>query len=153
MVSRISEALTLPEEKIDILFFDLQEADPDILYEAVNNGVLLKNESPELLGESIEKLSLYLIQNEFIITRAKQLRHEQLEVFCADWYRQSGDGCEVEIEFLTDKKGSKEDVVIEVQKGWHADLTRIVYLWDLTDQEPLESANIRIIEDITESYR
>jgi len=45
---------------------------------------LLKNESPELLGESIEKLSLYLIQNEFIITRAKQLRHEQLEVFCAD---------------------------------------------------------------------
>ncbi len=32
----------------------------------------------------IEKLSLYLIQNEFIIARAKQLRHEQLEVFCAD---------------------------------------------------------------------
>jgi predicted nucleotidyltransferase len=82
LVSRISEALTLPEEKIDILFFDLQEADPDILYEAVNNGVLLKNESPELLGERIEKLSLYLMQNEFIITRAKQLRHEQLEVFC-----------------------------------------------------------------------
>jgi len=45
---------------------------------------LLKNESPELLGESIEKLSLYLIQNKFIITRAKQLRHEQLELFCAD---------------------------------------------------------------------
>jgi predicted nucleotidyltransferase len=84
LVSRISEALTLPEEKIDILFFDLQEADPDILYEAVNNGVLLKNEFPELLGESIEKLSLYLMQNEFIIARAKQLRHEQLEVFCAD---------------------------------------------------------------------
>ncbi len=84
LVSRISEALTLPEEKIDILFFDLQEADPDILYEAVNNGVLLKNEFPELLGESIEKLSLYLMQNEFIIARSKQLRHEQLEVFCAD---------------------------------------------------------------------
>ncbi|MBC2696212.1 MAG: hypothetical protein HF982_13245 [Desulfobacteraceae bacterium] len=84
LVFRISEALALPEEKIDILFFDLQEADPDILYEAVNHGVLLKNESPELLGESIENLSLYLIQNEFIITRAKQLRHEQLEVFCAD---------------------------------------------------------------------
>ncbi|MDL1976973.1 MAG: nucleotidyltransferase domain-containing protein [Deltaproteobacteria bacterium] len=84
LVSRISEVLTLPEEKIDILFFDLQEADPDILYEAVNNGVLLKNESPELLGESIEKLSLYLMQNEFIIARSKQLRHEQLEVFCAD---------------------------------------------------------------------
>ena len=82
LVCRISEALALPEGKIDILFFDLQEADPDILYEAVNNGVLLKNESPELLGESIEKLSLYLIQNEVIITRAKQLRHEQLEVFC-----------------------------------------------------------------------
>jgi len=31
LVSRISEALALPEEKIDILFFDLQEADPDIL--------------------------------------------------------------------------------------------------------------------------
>jgi len=82
LVCRISEALALPEGKIDILFFDLEEADPDILYEAVNNGVLLKNESPELLGESIEKLSFYLTQNEFIITRAKQLRHEQLEVFC-----------------------------------------------------------------------
>ena len=82
LVCRISEALALPEGKIDILFFDLQEADPDILYEAVNNGVLLKNESPELLGESIEKLSVYLMQNELIITRAKQLRHEQLEVFC-----------------------------------------------------------------------
>jgi hypothetical protein len=45
---------------------------------------LLKNESPELLGESIEKLSFYLMQNEFIIARAKQLRHEQLEVFCAE---------------------------------------------------------------------
>ena len=84
LVYRISEALALPEDQIDILFFDLQEADPDILYEAVNNGVLLKNESPELLGESIEKLSIYLMQNEFIITRAKQLQHEQLEVFCAE---------------------------------------------------------------------
>ncbi|MEA3416777.1 MAG: nucleotidyltransferase domain-containing protein [Thermodesulfobacteriota bacterium] len=84
LVSRISEALTLPEEKIDILFFDLQEADPDILCKAVNNGVLLKNESPELLGESIENLSFYLIQNEFIIARARQLRHEQVDVFCAD---------------------------------------------------------------------
>jgi predicted nucleotidyltransferase len=82
LVCRISEALALPEDKIDILFFDLQEADAEILYEAVNQGVLLKNESPELLGESIEKLSLYLMQNAFIITRAKQLRHEQLEVFC-----------------------------------------------------------------------
>ncbi|MEA3414937.1 MAG: hypothetical protein U9R02_02100 [Thermodesulfobacteriota bacterium] len=43
MVSRISEALTLPEEKIDILFFDLQEADPDILYEAVYNDNLVKS--------------------------------------------------------------------------------------------------------------
>ena len=82
LVCRTSEALALPEDKIDILFFDLQEADAEILYEAVNQGVLLKNESPELLGESIEKLSLYLMQNAFIITRAKQLRHEQLEVFC-----------------------------------------------------------------------
>jgi predicted nucleotidyltransferase len=82
LVCRISEALALSEDKIDILFFDLQEADAEILYEAVNQGVLLKNESPELLGESIEKLSLYLMQNELIITRAKQLRHEQLEVFC-----------------------------------------------------------------------
>ena len=84
LVCRISEALALPEDQIDILFFDLQEGDPEILYEAVNKGILLKNESPELLGDSIEKLSLYLIQNELIIARSKQLRHEQLEVFCAD---------------------------------------------------------------------
>ena len=41
-------------------------------------------------------------------------------------YEGTIDDCEVEIEFLTDKKGSKEDVVIEVQKGLHAEALQYI---------------------------
>ena len=36
------------------------------------------------------------------------------------------ENCEVEIEFLTDQKGSTPDVVIEVQKGLHAEALRYI---------------------------
>lgn len=70
--------------KPDILFFDLQTADPEVLYEAVNKGILLKNESPDLLTTSIEQLSGYFLENEFMIQRAAQLRKEALEEFYGD---------------------------------------------------------------------
>ncbi|HDM78024.1 MAG TPA: hypothetical protein ENG51_16410, partial [Deltaproteobacteria bacterium] len=41
-------------------------------------------------------------------------------------YEGTIDGEEVEIEFLTDQRGAKEDVVIEVQKGLHAEALRFV---------------------------
>jgi hypothetical protein len=36
------------------------------------------------------------------------------------------DGEEVEIEFLTDQRGAKDDVVIEVQKGLYAEALRFI---------------------------
>lgn len=36
------------------------------------------------------------------------------------------DGEEVEIEFLTDQRGTKDDVVLEVQKGLHAEALRFI---------------------------
>lgn len=41
-------------------------------------------------------------------------------------YEGTIDGLEVEIEFLTDQKGAKDDVVIEVQKGLHAEALRFI---------------------------
>ena len=41
-------------------------------------------------------------------------------------YEGTIDGHEVEIEFLTDQRGAKEDVAIEVQKGLHAEALRFV---------------------------
>ena len=41
-------------------------------------------------------------------------------------YEGTIDGEEVEIEFLTDQRGAKEDVVLEVQKGLHAEALRFI---------------------------
>ena len=82
LICRIAQALDFTEDQVDILFFDLQEAAPEILYEALNQGILLKNESPELLSDKIDELSHYLIENEFFIQQAKQLERERLEAFC-----------------------------------------------------------------------
>jgi hypothetical protein len=41
-------------------------------------------------------------------------------------YEGTVDGHEVELEFLTDQKGAKEDTVIEVQKGLHAEALRFI---------------------------
>jgi hypothetical protein len=41
-------------------------------------------------------------------------------------YEGNIEGCDIEIEFLTDQKGSKPDVVIEVQKGLYAEALRYI---------------------------
>ena len=41
-------------------------------------------------------------------------------------YEGTIDGEEVEIEFLTDQRGAREDVVLEVQKGLHAEALRFI---------------------------
>jgi predicted nucleotidyltransferase len=83
VTARLAEALHVLAEQIDILVFDLREADPEVLYEAVVTGVLLKNDSPELLSEKIEELSSYFVVNEFMSRNAKMLEAERLEAFCA----------------------------------------------------------------------
>ncbi len=82
--NRIAKSQNASENQIDILFFDLEEADPEVLYDAVNKGILIKNESPALLVEKIEDLTRYFIANEFMISQAELLEQERLEAFCAD---------------------------------------------------------------------
>ena len=71
-------------KKIDILFFDLDEADPEVLYDAVNSGILIKNASPDLLTDKIETLTRYFVVNEFTLKQAALLDQERLEAFCED---------------------------------------------------------------------
>ena len=78
----LSNLLGIPIRKIDLLSLDLDEADPNVLSEAINNGILLKNIDADLLGDRIEMISEYLMFNEPIIRRASQLRRERLEEFC-----------------------------------------------------------------------
>jgi predicted nucleotidyltransferase len=84
LAERIAASQNISPDQIDILLFDLQLADPQILYRAVDQGILLKNEDYKLLTDKIEALSLYFLENEFLIRQAKQLEKERLEAFYAD---------------------------------------------------------------------
>jgi len=81
---RIGQSLNINADKVDVVFFDLDQVDPEVLYEAVNHGILLKNNLPELLTDKIEELSSYLLENESLIKETKRLRRERIEEFCRD---------------------------------------------------------------------
>lgn len=84
LIEKISEDLELKPDLIDLLEFNLDFADPEVLYRAVSTGILLKNESPELLSDKIEALSRYFLENEFLLQEQKRLQNEMREAFCAD---------------------------------------------------------------------
>jgi predicted nucleotidyltransferase len=81
---RIGQSQNLNADKVDVVFFDLDQVDPEVLYEAVNHGILLKNNSPGLLTDKIEELSNYFLENEALIKETKLLRRERIEEFCRD---------------------------------------------------------------------
>ena len=83
-IEKISDALNLPADMLDILLFDLTTADPRVLYAAVTNGILLKNASPDLLGDRIESISLYFLENEPVIRRAERLNREMIKEICGN---------------------------------------------------------------------
>ena len=64
LTHNLSKALRIHEKHIDLLFFDLEEADPTVLSRAVNEGILLKNKDPGLLADRIDALSRYFLENE-----------------------------------------------------------------------------------------
>jgi len=80
---KLSQVLNISEDCIDLLFLDLEEADPAVLTRAVNKGILLKNNDPDYLSDTIDNVSRYLLDNEAMIIRGKRLRQQRLEVFCA----------------------------------------------------------------------
>ena len=77
----LSKSLKIPEACVDLLFFDLEEANPSILTRAVDQGILLINRDPEYLSDIIDSLSRYMLDNETMMIRARQLRRERMEVF------------------------------------------------------------------------
>ena len=77
----LSKSLKIPEACVDLLFFDLEEADPSILTRAVDQGILLLNRDPEYLSDIIDSLSRYMLDNETMMIRARRLRQERMEVF------------------------------------------------------------------------
>lgn len=79
---RIGQSQNINADKVDVIFFDLDMVDPEVLYEAVNHGILLKNNSPDLLTDQIEDLSNYFLVNESLIKEKKRLRRERIEEFC-----------------------------------------------------------------------
>ena len=84
LLPKISQATGFNLDQIDLVVFDSKMVNPHILYEAVNKGILLKNESPGLLTDKIEALSQYFLENEFFIIERKHIMQEKLEAFCAD---------------------------------------------------------------------
>jgi predicted nucleotidyltransferase len=81
LTCNLSKSLKIPESCVDLLFFDLEEADPSILTRAVNRGILLINHDPEYLSNMIDCVSRYLLENETMMIRARRLRQERMEVF------------------------------------------------------------------------
>ena len=82
LINDLSKLTGLTADKIDVVFFDQEEVDPNILKTAINHGILLKNINPELLSDRIEELSRYFLRNEPTILNAKRLEKERLEAFC-----------------------------------------------------------------------
>ena len=80
----LAKTLGISEDRIDLLFLNLDEANPVILYNAINRGVLLKNSDSNILGDRIDDLSRYFLENEPMIMQAKHLRQDRMEAFCAD---------------------------------------------------------------------
>ena len=62
----------------------MQLTNAEVLYSAINKGILLKDDLPELLTDKIEELSRCFLENEFLIKEKKRLQREELEEFCAD---------------------------------------------------------------------
>ncbi len=82
LVSNLSRLTGLKADKIDVVIFDQEEVDPDILQKAINHGMLLKNIDQRVLSDRIDDLSQYYLKNEPMIRRAKRLEKERLEAFC-----------------------------------------------------------------------
>jgi predicted nucleotidyltransferase len=81
VIHKMSTHLNLPEDHIDLLFFDYHEADVSVLTKAVNEGILIKNDDPEYLSDMIDAFSRYLLNNEAMMIRGLRLRQERLEEF------------------------------------------------------------------------
>ena len=79
----LSESLKITEAYLDLLFFDPEEAGLTVLTRAINKGILLKNDNPEYLSDTVDKFSRFLLENDAMIVRGKRLRQERLEIVSA----------------------------------------------------------------------
>jgi predicted nucleotidyltransferase len=64
LVHLLSETLNIQSDKIDLIPFDLTKVSPLILYRAIDEGILIKDTKSALLGDQIEALSQFFLENE-----------------------------------------------------------------------------------------
>jgi hypothetical protein len=76
----LSEELYLPEHKLDVILFSLQKIDLEVLYDAVDKGILLVKKDAEYLTDMFEMLSSKLRETEGIGRRNKQELMEMLGI-------------------------------------------------------------------------
>ncbi len=86
LVNDLCKLTGFPADRIDVVFFDKEQVSPDILKNAINHGILLKNNDQELLSNRIEELSKYFLKNDSALLNALRLEKERLEAFCGDRY-------------------------------------------------------------------
>ena len=72
----LAEHLELSSDRIDLVPFDLRLVKPEVLYEALKTGILLKCSDEEALTDAIENLSRYFLENEGILHRQEILQRE-----------------------------------------------------------------------------
>jgi predicted nucleotidyltransferase len=84
LVKDLGQLTGFPADRIDVVFFDAEQVSPDILRNAINHGILLKNTDQELLSNRIEELSKYFLENDSALLNALRLEKERLEAFCGD---------------------------------------------------------------------
>ncbi len=76
----LSAILCLPEEKLDVILFSLEEVDLEVLYNAVDKGELLIEKDSDFLGDMLEKLSHRMVESEPFRVREKQSRLKEFFV-------------------------------------------------------------------------
>ena len=77
ILADLCKILSLPEEKIDVIPFSLDEIQIEIIYDAVENGVLLVEKDEDYLGDMLEALSSRMKETEIIRARRLQLILEE----------------------------------------------------------------------------
>lgn len=70
--------LRVSTDRIDLIPFDSRLVQPEVLFDALKTGILLKCSDEEKLTDAIENLSRYFLENEGALRRQRMLQREMV---------------------------------------------------------------------------
>ncbi|MDY0042153.1 MAG: nucleotidyltransferase domain-containing protein [Desulforhabdus sp.] len=70
--------LRVLRDRIDLIPFDSRLVQPEVLFDALKTGILLKCSDEEKLTDAIENLSRYCLENEGALRRQRVLQREMV---------------------------------------------------------------------------